>query len=95
VAIDNFGTKYSSFDYFKSYGVSELKLAPAYLSESDHDPGRAANLRAVRMAVNVLGAEINTRCSGLLSAAHTEAEIDSYVQRVAAAAAMLKREKLL
>ena len=48
-----------------------------------------------RMAVNVLGADLNTRCSGLLSAAHTEAEIDSYVERVAAAAALLKREKLL
>jgi hypothetical protein len=48
-----------------------------------------------RMAVNVLGADINTRCSGLLSAAHTEDEIGSYVQRVAAAATLLKLEQLL
>jgi glutamate-1-semialdehyde 2,1-aminomutase len=48
-----------------------------------------------RMAINVLGADINTRCGGLLSSIHTEDEIAQYVSAVAAAATMLKRENLL
>jgi diguanylate cyclase (GGDEF)-like protein/PAS domain S-box-containing protein len=78
VAIDNFGTKYSSFDYFKSYGVSELKLAPAYLSESDHDPGRAATLRAVMTMARELnlrvvaeGVETRQQCKSLLASCST------------------------
>jgi glutamate-1-semialdehyde 2,1-aminomutase len=48
-----------------------------------------------RMAINVLGADINTRCGGLLCAVHAEDEIAKYVDTVAAAAAMLKRERLI
>jgi glutamate-1-semialdehyde 2,1-aminomutase len=48
-----------------------------------------------RMAVNVLGADINTRCSGLLSAVHTKGDIALYVDIVAKVAAMLRREGLI
>jgi EAL domain-containing protein (putative c-di-GMP-specific phosphodiesterase class I) len=78
VAIDNFGTKYSSFDYFRSYGVSELKMAPIYLSESDHDPGRAATLRAVMTMARELnlrvvaeGVETRQQCKSLLASCST------------------------
>ena len=47
VAIDNFGTEYSSFDYLKSYGVSELKMAQSFLSNPARDPSRAATIRAI------------------------------------------------
>lgn len=48
-----------------------------------------------RMALNTLNVDINTKCSGLLSSAHTEQDIETYVNAVAAAAALLKRENLL
>jgi glutamate-1-semialdehyde 2,1-aminomutase len=49
----------------------------------------------LRMALNVLGFDVNTKCSGLLSAVHTEEDVERLVAGVAAAAAMLKREGLL
>jgi glutamate-1-semialdehyde 2,1-aminomutase len=49
----------------------------------------------LRMALNVLGFDLNTKCSGLLSAAHTEEDVEQLVTGVAAAAAMLKGEGLL
>jgi glutamate-1-semialdehyde 2,1-aminomutase len=48
-----------------------------------------------RMAITVLGSDINSRGSGLLSAVHTEEEIDRYVDTAAAAAALLRRESLI
>jgi diguanylate cyclase (GGDEF)-like protein/PAS domain S-box-containing protein len=48
VAIDDFGTEYSSFDYLRAYGVSHLKIAQSFLSKSsENDPNRAATLRAI------------------------------------------------
>jgi diguanylate cyclase (GGDEF)-like protein/PAS domain S-box-containing protein len=48
VAIDDFGTEYSSFDYLREYGVSHIKIAQAYLNTStESDPNRAATLRAI------------------------------------------------
>ncbi len=49
----------------------------------------------LRMALNVLGFDVNTKCSGLLSAVHTEEHVEQLVTGIAAAAAMLKREGLL
>lgn len=49
----------------------------------------------LRMALNVLGFDVNTKCSGLLSAMHTEEQVGQVVAGVAAAAAMLKHEGLL
>jgi glutamate-1-semialdehyde 2,1-aminomutase len=48
-----------------------------------------------RMAINVLGADINTRGSGLLCALHTEEEIARYVDAVAAAGCLLRRDNLI
>ena len=48
VAIDDFGTEYSSFDYLREYGVSHIKIAQSYLNTStENDPNRAATLRAI------------------------------------------------
>jgi hypothetical protein len=47
------------------------------------------------MAINVLGADINTRGSGLLCALHTEEEIARYVDAVAAAGCLLRRDNLI
>jgi diguanylate cyclase (GGDEF)-like protein/PAS domain S-box-containing protein len=58
VAIDDFGTEYSSFDYLRSYGVSDLKMAQSYLSTSASDPGHAATVRAIMTMAHELGLRV-------------------------------------
>ena len=48
-----------------------------------------------RMAMNVLGIDINTKCSGLLSAVHSEHDVDAFVTTAARAGAMLRAERLI
>ncbi|KAA5840576.1 EAL domain-containing protein [Pseudomonas chlororaphis] len=47
IAIDDFGTEYSSFDYLKTYRVNHLKLAQRFLDSASSDPGNAMTLRAI------------------------------------------------
>ncbi|MBF4210255.1 diguanylate cyclase [Pseudomonas donghuensis] len=47
IAIDNFGSEYSSFDYLKTYRVNHLKLAPQLLDSASNDPDCAQTLRAI------------------------------------------------
>ncbi|MBK5541894.1 EAL domain-containing protein [Pseudomonas sp. TH07] len=47
IAIDDFGTEYSSFDYLKTYRVSHLKLAQRLLDSAGSDPDNAMTLRAI------------------------------------------------
>ena len=49
-------------------------------------------LNRLRMALNNLGIDVNTKCSGLLSAVHTKSEVDVMVRKIALAADMLRRE---
>jgi glutamate-1-semialdehyde 2,1-aminomutase len=48
-----------------------------------------------RMALNVLGFDLNTKCSGLLSAVHTESDVEDFVHGVAQAAFLLRKDGLL
>ena len=45
IAIDDFGTEYSSFDYLKSYNVSHLKIARSLIAKALTDPERADMIR--------------------------------------------------
>jgi diguanylate cyclase (GGDEF)-like protein/PAS domain S-box-containing protein len=47
IAIDNFGSEYSSFDYVRSYRVNHLKIAQSFISRSTRDPESAATIRAI------------------------------------------------
>ncbi|WDH25983.1 EAL domain-containing protein [Pseudomonas chlororaphis] len=47
IAIDDFGTEYSSFDYLKTYRVNHLKLAQRFLDSTSSDPDNAMTLRAI------------------------------------------------
>ncbi len=47
IAIDDFGTEYSSFDYLKTYRVNHLKLAQAFIDTAIRDPASATTLRAI------------------------------------------------
>jgi EAL domain-containing protein (putative c-di-GMP-specific phosphodiesterase class I) len=47
IAIDDFGTEYSSFEYLRAYDVSHLKIAQSFINDIDADPERAATIRAI------------------------------------------------
>jgi diguanylate cyclase (GGDEF)-like protein len=58
IAIDDFGSKYSSFDYIRSYGVDHLKIAQPFIDKAETDPERAATIRAIIMLAHELGIEV-------------------------------------
>jgi EAL domain-containing protein (putative c-di-GMP-specific phosphodiesterase class I) len=47
IAIDNFGSEYSSFDYVRAYRVNHLKIARSFIDRSTTDPESAATIRAI------------------------------------------------
>ena len=47
IALDDFGTEYSSFDYLRAYRVNHLKIAQSFIAEAVADPDRAATIRAI------------------------------------------------
>jgi diguanylate cyclase (GGDEF)-like protein/PAS domain S-box-containing protein len=47
IAIDDFGSEYSSFDYVRAFGVNHLKIAQSYVNSSTRDPRSAATIRAM------------------------------------------------
>jgi len=55
IAIDDFGTEYSSFDYLKSYHVSHLKIARALIAKAVSDPERADMIRVMIALARELG----------------------------------------
>jgi diguanylate cyclase (GGDEF)-like protein len=47
IAIDDFGSEYSSFDYVRAYRVNHLKIAQSFINRSTTDPQSAATIRAI------------------------------------------------
>jgi diguanylate cyclase (GGDEF)-like protein/PAS domain S-box-containing protein len=47
IAIDDFGSEYSSFDYVRAFGINHLKLSRTYLARSTTDPQSAAAISAI------------------------------------------------
>jgi diguanylate cyclase (GGDEF)-like protein len=47
IAIDDFGTEYSSFQYLRTYAVSHLKIGQSFINRANADADRAAMIRAV------------------------------------------------
>src|SRR4029077_11580122 len=47
IAIDDFGTEYSSFDYLKTYQVNHLKIAQAFIDTASRDPRVRKSPRAI------------------------------------------------
>lgn len=47
IAIDAFGSEYSSFDYVKAHHVNHLKIAQSFINECERDPDSAATIRAI------------------------------------------------
>lgn len=58
IAIDDFGTQYSSLDYLRIYHVSRLKLARPMVNAATNDRASSAMIRAIMSLANELGVEV-------------------------------------
>jgi EAL domain-containing protein (putative c-di-GMP-specific phosphodiesterase class I) len=74
IAIDDFGTEYSSFEYLRAYRVNHLKIAQSMLNRAIDDPASAATVRAIvslareaRIGIIVEGVETEAQRSFLNS----------------------------
>ena len=47
IAIDNFGSEYSSFDYVRAYRINHLKIAQSFVNRSCTDTASAATISAI------------------------------------------------
>jgi EAL domain-containing protein (putative c-di-GMP-specific phosphodiesterase class I) len=47
IAIDDFGSEYSSFEYIRTHRVNHLKIAQSFIKKSTHDPESAATIQAI------------------------------------------------
>ncbi len=47
IAIDDFGSEYSSFEYVRAYRVNHLKIARTFINRSSNEPECAATIRAI------------------------------------------------
>jgi len=55
IAIDNFGSQFSSLDYLRTYRVSRLKIARGMIAAADAEPGGVAMVRAILSLASELG----------------------------------------
>jgi EAL domain-containing protein (putative c-di-GMP-specific phosphodiesterase class I) len=55
LAIDDFGTGYCSLDYLRRYPADRVKIASAFVSHIDSDPGSATIVRAITALASQLG----------------------------------------
>jgi diguanylate cyclase (GGDEF)-like protein/PAS domain S-box-containing protein len=58
IAIDDFGTEYSSLDYLRTYDVNHLKIAKSFIELAASDSERAATIRAIINLARELGIEV-------------------------------------
>lgn len=78
IAIDDFGTEYSSFEYLRTYRVNHLKIAQSMLQRAIDDPDSAATVRAImnlareaRIGIIVEGLETQAQLAFLHSTGST------------------------
>ncbi|MES2784634.1 MAG: EAL domain-containing protein [Pseudomonadota bacterium] len=78
IAIDDFGTEYSSFEYLRAYRVNHLKIAQSMLRRAVDDPASAATIRAIinlareaHIGIIVEGLETEAQCAFLNSTGET------------------------
>ncbi|MHB8884527.1 MAG: putative bifunctional diguanylate cyclase/phosphodiesterase [Methylovirgula sp.] len=58
IAIDDFGTQYSSLDYLKVYRVSRLKISRLMIDAATKHPNNGATVRAIMSIARELGIEV-------------------------------------
>lgn len=74
IAIDDFGSEYSSFEYVRAYRVNHLKIAQSFINRSTDDPESAATIRAIvnfarDIGIGVIGQGVETEQQRALLAA--------------------------
>jgi diguanylate cyclase (GGDEF)-like protein/PAS domain S-box-containing protein len=55
IAIDDFGTEYSSFEYLRQYDVDHLKIARSFIDKALGEPRHAVTIRAIIALARELG----------------------------------------
>jgi diguanylate cyclase (GGDEF)-like protein/PAS domain S-box-containing protein len=58
IALDDFGTEYSSFDYLRTYKINHLKVAREFIENAVADDDRAATIRAIIGVAKELGIKV-------------------------------------
>jgi EAL domain-containing protein (putative c-di-GMP-specific phosphodiesterase class I) len=92
IAIDDFGSQYSSLDYLRSYRVNRLKIARGMIAAADAEPGGVSMVRAILGLAAELGIEVvaegvetdNQRQLLVRSTAHAQGQGFLYSRAVAA-----------
>lgn len=81
VAIDDFGTKYSSFEYLRTYSVTHLKIAQDFVARAVRDRDHAATIRSIislarefGIAIIAEGVETREQRDMLLATGSAEAQ---------------------
>jgi EAL domain-containing protein (putative c-di-GMP-specific phosphodiesterase class I) len=84
IAIDDFGTQYSSLDYLKTYHVSRLKIPRSMIEAATHDPNDSAMVRAIigfarELDIEVVAQGIETETQrALLSPSPSTTKVQGY-----------------
>jgi diguanylate cyclase (GGDEF)-like protein/PAS domain S-box-containing protein len=93
IAIDNFGSEYSSFDYVRAYRINHLKIAQSFINRACTDPGSAATINAIigfarDVGVGVIAQGVETaEQSTLLSASGATTQAQGFLFSKAVGAA--------
>ena len=84
IAIDDFGTQYSSLDYLKSYRVSRVKIPRSLIDASTQDPDASAMVRAIiglgrELGIDVVAQGVETEAQReLLSCPPSPAKVQGF-----------------
>ncbi|MGE5512956.1 MAG: EAL domain-containing protein [Bacteroidota bacterium] len=84
ISIDDFGTKYSTLDYLRTYGVSRIRIPQVLLNSALKEPGSAAFVRAIvgiarELSIDVVAQGVETEAQwSLLSATPTVTKVQGY-----------------
>jgi len=81
IAIDNFGSEYSSFDYVRAYRINHLKLGRAFINRSCLERGGVATISAIinfarEVGVSVIAQGVETEAQRALVAS-ADAEVQA------------------
>jgi diguanylate cyclase (GGDEF)-like protein/PAS domain S-box-containing protein len=84
ISIDDFGTKYSTLDYLRTYGISRIRIPQPLLVAAPHEPESAALVRAIvgiarELGIDVVAQGVETEDQwSLLSATPTVTKVQGY-----------------
>jgi len=104
IAIDDFGTQYSSLDYLKTFRVSRVKIPRLMLDAAMRDPGDSAMVRAIigvarELDIEVIAQGVETEAQrDLLSSVPSTTKVQGYYYSApvpASGATELLRQRLI